>query len=84
MRSNSFSVRLPGVVVDDHGVDDLDDGPAVRFGKTFEGPEAAMELGADELGARDRIAGEQVINAGGEGVESLTSISASGVVRPLS
>lgn len=63
--------HLPCLVLDDHGVDDFDDGFAIAFGETFEGLESLEQPAAGELGVIDGAAGEQVIDAGAERVGEL-------------
>jgi hypothetical protein len=42
-------------MLDDHGVDDADDGVTVAFGEGFEGLEAAEQAGTGELAVLDRV-----------------------------
>ena len=58
-------------MLDDHGVDDLNDGLTIPLSKTFEGLEAAIEPAAGELGVVDGTAGEQLVHAGAERVGEL-------------
>ena len=63
-----FLHDLGCLVFDDHGIDDFDDGLAVAFREFFQGLEAPIEPAAAELGVIQRIACEQVVDAGAERV----------------
>ena len=58
-------------MLNDHGIDDLDDGLAVALGQAFQRLKASVEPAAAELGVIQRIAGEQIVDAGAEGVGEL-------------